>query len=146
MKAQALTILILSTAFAASTLGNDAGSHFDRYAVPSDEPPEHASDARFYDSSHERGNVNLRSTPHRAFEIPVEETQRTVAIPSVRNCRITKSVLLMKHCVLNTYQCSANVLLIQEMPPQTHEAHRLMSECGDVNGHFTIDLTTDNFG
>lgn len=102
MKAQALTILILSTlAFAASSLGIDAGSHFDRYAVSSD-APEHVSGDRFFDSSHERGNVNLRSTPRRALQIPEKETQRTVAIPSVRISRITKSVLLMKLCVLTT--------------------------------------------
>jgi hypothetical protein len=40
----------------------------------------------------------------------------------------------------------ATSYLSKKMPPRTHEAHRLMSECGDVNGQFKIDLTTDNFG
>ena len=99
MKAQVLTILILSTLFfAAPTLGNDAGSHIDRYTVPSDESREHATGDRFYDSSHERGNTNLRSTPLRAFEIPVEEALHNESIPSVRNrCIALRLLLVQEH-------------------------------------------------
>ncbi len=97
MKVQVLTILILSNlAFAAPALGNDAGSHIDRYTVPSDESHEYATGDRFSDSNHVRGNANLRSTRIRAFQIPVEEALHNESIPSVRNRRITLSLLFVQ--------------------------------------------------
>jgi len=110
MKVQALVILILSTlALADPTLGNDAGSHFDRDTASS-EAPEHADGDRIYDSNHERVNANLRSTPRRTLEVAVEESQRDESIPSVRNCR---TPCLLHHF---TREFRAHQLLISIIP------------------------------
>ena len=147
MKVQALAILILSTlALADPTLGNDAGSHFDRDVV-STEAPEHATGDRIYYSHHERVNANLRSTPRRTLEVAVEESQRDYSISPVRNCR-TPCLLHHFTRAFRAHQLLISIIpfLFKEMPLPVHEVHRIMTECGDMNGHFKIDLTTDNFG
>ena len=146
MKVYALTIFS-TLALAFPSFGTDSASHSERHGVlPSEVQQQAIDDRRFDDNTHERVTANLRSTPHRAFEIPVEESQRNESISSVRNRRIDICLFLSRRTTCSYPSFSATSYLLKKMPPQTHEAHRLMSECGDVNGQFKIDLTTDNFG
>jgi hypothetical protein len=84
MKVYALTIFS-TLALAFPSFGTDSASHSERHGVlPSEVQQQAIDDRRFDDNTHERVTANLRSTPHRAFEIPVEESQRNESISSVR--------------------------------------------------------------